>query len=217
MVPRKPAVQLSREQVASALAPFLADLSISEAHISQIQRYIGTLLSWNQSVSLTSIEDPLEIVTRHFGESIFAASLLPIRLGRLADVGSGAGFPGLPLRIVSQVLKVVLLEPNLKKCGFLNEVKGALGMDDVEVRRCRYEEYRSDREEFDFVCARALGGYRPLLRWARNVLKPQGRVVLWLGADDALMISRTSGWLWELPARIPESHKRFVLIGRREP
>jgi 16S rRNA (guanine527-N7)-methyltransferase len=215
-MPPKLGAQLSPAQIASALAPFLAASSLSEAQLAQIQTYINKLLSWNQSVSLTSIEDPLEIATRHFGESIFAASLLPIRLGRLADVGSGAGFPGLPLRILSNTLRVVLLEPNLKKCAFLNDVRGALDMDDVEVSRCRYEEYRSERDAFDFVCARALGGYRPLLRWAKNVLRPHGRVILWLGADDAAAVGRSAGWLWELPTRIPESRKRLILIGRQQ-
>ena len=217
MLPPKLGAQLSLAQIGSALAHFLADSSLSDSQLAQIQEYICKLVSWNQSVSLTSIENPLEIVTRHFGESIFAASLMPIRLGRLADVGSGAGFPGLPLRILSNTLQVVLLEPNLKKCAFLNDIKGALDMDDVEVSRCRYEEYRSDRGAFDFLCARALGGYRPLLRWAQSVLKPRGRVLLWLGADDAAAVSRTSGWLWDLPTRIPESHKRFILIGRQRP
>ena len=182
--------------------------------MAKIREYIEILTIWNQAVSLTAVNDKTEIVARHFGESIFAASAVPIHSGRLADVGSGAGFPGLPLKIVSEGLGVVLLEPNLKKCAFLNEVTGKLGLSNVEVSRSRYENYRPDGAPFEFVCSRALGGYRGLLRWARSVLAPDGRVVLWLGEEDSVLVGRTQGWSWDLPIRIPESQRRVIQVGR---
>ena len=209
----EPQAPLSLEQIALALSPFTAGVDISSAAMGKIRTYIELLTAWNQSISLTAIEDKLEIAARHFGESIFAISAVPIRSGRLADVGSGAGFPGLPLKIVSDALDVVLLEPNLKKCAFLNEVKRALALDKVDVSRSRYEDYRDGRA-FDFVCARALGDYRRLLRWAKMALAPEGRVVLWLGEEDSILLGRTRGWSWELPIRIPESSRRVIQVGR---
>jgi 16S rRNA (guanine527-N7)-methyltransferase len=205
---------LSLEQIALALSPFTAGVQISNDAMEKIRRYIELLAVWNQSVSLTAIDDKLEMVARHFGESIFAVPAIPIRSGRLADVGTGAGFPGLPLKIVRQELSVVLLEPNLKKCAFLSEVKRELALEGVEVERCRYEEYRLSGPAFDFVCARALGDYRRLLRWAKTVLAPGGRVALWIGEEDSILIGGTRGWSWDLPMRIPESSRRVIQVGR---
>ena len=209
----EPQDRLPLEQIAHALSPFAAGVHISSEALENIQAYIELLTAWNQSISLTAIDDKLEIVARHFGESIFARAAVPIRSGRLADVGSGAGFPGLPLKIVSEALDVVLLEPNLKKCAFLNEVKRALALDNVEVSRSRYEEYGTGGA-FDFVCARALGDYRRLLRWAKTALGPDGRVVLWLGEEDSILVGRTRDWSWDLPIRIPESSRRVIQVGR---
>ena len=204
---------LSLEQIAHALSPFAAGVHIPSGALERIQAYIELLTAWNRSISLTAIDDKLEVVVRHFGESIFASSAVPIRSGRLADVGSGAGFPGLPLKIVSDVLDVVLLEPNLKKSAFLNEVKRALALNHVDVSRTRYEDYNAVCR-FDFVCVRALGDYRRLLRWARTALAPNGRVVLWLGKEDSILVVRTRGWSWDLPIRIPESSRRVIQAGR---
>lgn len=213
-MPTKSREPLSLEQIALALAPFTAGVQVSSDAMEKIRRYIELLTVWNQTVSLTAINDKLEMVARHFGESLFAASAASVRSGRLADVGAGAGFPGLPLKIVCDELQVVLLEPNLKKCAFLNEVKRELGLNQVEVSRSRYEDYPSTGAGFDFVCARALGNYRHLLRWARTVLGPGGRVALWLGDEDSVLIGRTSGWSWDLPIRIPESNRRVIQVGR---
>lgn len=207
------APDLTIDQIAEALAPFGVELS--EQQLSAIQRYVSLLLNWNQSVSLTAIDDPLEIVARHFGESIFAGEFLQLNFGRLADVGTGAGFPGMALKIAFPGLSVLLLEPNLKKCAFLNEVKVALDLCGVEIDRTRFEEFRTERSLFDVVCARALGDHRRFLQWAKRAIPAGGRVVLWLGAEDALRISRTEGWVWDAPVKIPESRRRVILCGRR--
>lgn len=204
---------LSNEMIAHALGPFSRTAPTS-GQIGQIRNYVDLLVAWNQRVSLTAVDDPREIVSRHFGESIFAIEAVPIHFGRLADVGSGAGFPGLPLTIFSERLEVVLMEPNLKKSAFLNEVKAGLDLQNVEVSRSRYEDYRSEGKLFDFICARALGDYRRLLRWAGPALASDGRVVLWLGEEDSISVGRTPGWSWDVPIRMPESNKRVLQVGR---
>ena len=86
----------------------------TQEQAEKVAQYMQLLLEWNQSFSLTSVTNPSEILSRHFGESMFATSIVPIRQGRLADVGSGAGFPGLAIKIMRPELDVVLIEPNKK-------------------------------------------------------------------------------------------------------
>ena len=184
----------------------------SPAMADAIGVYAANLLRWNSKISLTTVVDPVEILKFHFGESFFAASKVPITHGRLADVGSGAGFPGLALAMLLPSLSVVLIEPNLKKTVFLSDVIRELNIENAEVWRKRTEEVDVSGE-FDFVTARALGGYDHLLRWSRAALRPGGKVVLWLGSQDAASISFESGWNWAERIPIPGSDNRKLLAG----
>ena len=204
---------LSLAEIANSLAPYIT-APLADPQLAKIAAYLKLLKKWNQTIPLTSIEDDSEIVARHFGESIFAGRFLGLGTGRLADVGSGAGFPGLPLRIVFPSVRVTLIEPNLKKCAFLREVKEVLCLESMEIARSTYENLASPPESFDFIASRALGGYRRLLQWSRQALSGDGRVILWLGVDDSTSISHLEGWRWQLPVNIPESKRRVLLIGQ---
>ncbi|PYU34905.1 MAG: 16S rRNA (guanine(527)-N(7))-methyltransferase RsmG [Acidobacteria bacterium] len=204
---------LSLDEIARALSPYIRQ-TVSGPQLMSIATYLALLKKWNQTIPLTSIGEDSEIVARHFGESMFAGSLLPMERGRLADVGSGAGFPGLPLKIAYPDLQVTLVEPNVKKCAFLREVQATLGLSGLEIVRSRYEDFGAPPASFDFVCSRALGGYKRLLQWCRGVLKPGGHVILWLGIEDSNLLTKTKGWNWELPVSIAESRRRVVLTGR---
>ena len=205
--------RLSLEEIAHVLSPYVAK-AVTDPQLVSIAQYLALLRKWNQTIPLTSIEDETEIVARHFGESLFAGSLVPLERGRLADVGSGAGFPGFPIKIAFPELQVTLLEPNVKKCAFLREAQGILGLSGVEVVRSRYENFSAEPKSFDFICARALGGYGRLLKWSKTVLNPKGYMILWLGTEDSNLLARTKGWNWGLPVSIPESRRRVVLAGR---
>ena len=207
---------LSLDEIRLILLPY-GGSALTDLQLASLAKYLELLKKWNQSIPLTSIENDTEIVARHFGESIFPASLLPMSRGRLADVGSGAGFPGLPLKIAFPELQVTLLEPNLKKCAFLREVRSTLGLSDVEVVRSRYEDLHAVPGSFDFVCSRALGGYKRLLQWCKALLKPGGQAILWLGTEDSNLLMRTKGWNWALPVKIPESRQRILLMGIPKP
>src|SRR5260370_21949693 len=98
------------------------ELSLDDIQVQQIQQYTRLLWTWNDKVNLTAIRDPLEILYRHFCESMFGAALLPVENCRLAYVGSGGGFPGIPLKIVRPALHVFLIELNFKKATCLAEV-----------------------------------------------------------------------------------------------
>ena len=178
-----------------------------------IQKYISVLLRWNEKIALTTITDPPNIVRFHFGESMFGASAVPIKEGRLADVGTGAGFPGLPLKLLLPSLDLVLVESNAKKASFLSECARELNLTGFEVNRGRFEDMKSTEHMFDYVTARALGGYSELAEWSRRRLAPSGSLVLWLGERDASETQKSSPFNWRAPVPIPGSDRRVLLIG----
>ena len=204
-------VVLTPELMTSWLAPF--GISLAAQQFQQIQKYISLLLLWNQKISLTSIENPQEIVSRHFGESFFASKFIENHRCRLADVGSGAGFPGLALKIVLPELQVSLIEQDTRKATFLNEVIRLLDLTDTRVYRTPYETLPPEFAEIDAISARAVGNHKSLLKWAAPRLSSSGRVMLWLGAEDSVRISQSSGWRWDLPHALPNSKNRILLIG----
>lgn len=198
-------------EIRAELRPY--DVDASTELCEAILRYVALLLKWNKRISLTTITDPAEVVRLHFGESLFASSAVPIRSGRLADVGSGAGFPGLALRVANPDLSVTLIESNAKKATFLSEAVRDLALDHVDVARARMDDLVSADTGFDFVTARALGQYDELLAWAKRRLSGRGRVILWLGEEDCATISGNSEWKWRDPIHIPVSRRRFLLVG----
>jgi 16S rRNA (guanine527-N7)-methyltransferase len=181
--------------------------------IERIQTYTRMLLQWNSAMNLTSVTDPVEIVRRHFGESMFASKFLPVENCRLADVGSGAGFPGLALKISRPDIHIILIESNKKKCAFLSEVAAILELVDVEVRPERFEQIRPETILSDIVTSRAVGDFKRLLLWSKRALVPRGHMMLWLGAEDSTRISTNSAWTWQPSVHIPDTQRRFVLIG----
>ena len=203
--------ELSNSQIHRLLIPYQVD---ADDHLCDgIRRYIALLLKWNQRVALTTVTDPEQIVRFHFGESIFAASAVPIRDGRLADVGSGPGFPSIPISMVNTSLNVVSIESNLKKSTFQSEVIRSLGLTNVALYRGRMEDYDPSSLRFDFISARALGMFDELLAWSRNSLSEIGNVVLWLGEADVERLNRDQTWAWLEPIKIPDSDRRFLLVG----
>src|ERR1700681_3091083 len=113
MLTKSQAPSLSQEIIQRAVHEF--GLTATEQQVIRIQRYIALLLRWNEKINLTAIREPLEILYRHFCESMHASVVVPLERGRLADVGSGGGFPGLPLKIIRPTLEVFLVESNVKK------------------------------------------------------------------------------------------------------
>jgi len=205
---------LSADAIAKALHEF--QLEATAAQIAAIQRYMTMLLVWNEKINLTAIRDPLEVLYRHFCESIFAAVTVPLQAGRVADVGSGGGFPGLALRIARPELQVILIESNVKKATFLAEVVRELGFSDTRVLVSRYEDLGEEIAPLNFVCSRALGEFDKFLSWARSERVAAEQAVLWVGGRDIEEVKRIGGWSWKEPIAIPHSLQRFLLIGVRE-
>jgi len=201
-------------------------LSLSPRQMQQLAIHFALLLQWNEKMSLTSLRRPEQVATRHFEESLFLAAVLPLeRLpaqGLLVDVGSGAGFPGLPLKVAWPQLPAILLEPNRKKAAFLKEVIRQSGLRNVTVRTERLAEaQRPDQETGQCLAGRAalatmraVGLTNDLLADLLQLLAPSGRVALFLGEKDAERLSATAAFAWGQPLAIPHSERRVLLIGR---
>jgi len=206
---------ISRNAVRELLIPF--DNSISDECIDKLIVYVDLLLRWNRKINLTSISTPEECITRHFGESFLLSRKVQLS-GRLLDIGSGAGFPGLALKLIAAHLEVVLLEPVAKKRAFLKEVARACHMGPVQVIGSRLEEFARVEEEakFDIITARAVGGLELLVPAAKGLLCPDGHLCLWLGTQQLQgILKANSGLEWMEAERIPFSQGRALLVGAR--
>src|SRR5271168_2697729 len=193
-MPTQVPAALSKETILRALGEF--QLTANDIQVLQIQQYMKLLLTWNEKINLTAIRDPLEILYRHFCESMYAAVAVPVENGRLADVGSGAGFPGIPLKIMRPGLLTFLVESNMKKATFLAEVLRNIELPDTRVLVSRYEELGEELTPLDFVCSRALGEFEPFLAWAASERVAAKQVILWIGGRDLDQARRGMDWEW---------------------
>ncbi|MCC6346290.1 MAG: 16S rRNA (guanine(527)-N(7))-methyltransferase RsmG [Nitrospirales bacterium] len=134
--------------------------------------YLQELKRWNRAYNLTGLESDRDIITKHFLDSLLYLTFIPEGSGSLADVGSGAGFPGVPLAAVRPELTVVLIEPSRKKTAFLKHLKRVLTLDNVEIVSARVEEMR-DRS-FDMAVTRALFTLGDFIKKAGHVVKKGG-------------------------------------------
>jgi 16S rRNA (guanine527-N7)-methyltransferase len=209
--------------IAHLLRPFA---ELEEAHLASISIYIDLLLKWNARVNLTAVRNPEEIVTRHFGESIFAARvLMPSACGRqsaerrerqqtVIDLGSGAGFPGLPFAMLAPAAQVTLIESNHKKAAFLNEVISALDLKNARVFSRRAEEYP---DKADLVMMRAVERFESALATAVGLVAEHGRVALMIGISQSIQARTLApGVKWEEPVPVPGGHSRVLLAGTRK-
>src|SRR6202034_2105295 len=178
---------LSSSQIEGLLRAY--GIAVPPELTAKIRAYIELLIKWNRKIALTTVTDPQEIVQFHFGESLYAASRYNFEKSRLADVGTGAGFPGLPLALAFSTLSVTLIESNLKKCAFLAETLRELAIGNAAIFSGRMESFSPGTAKFDFITARAFGQFDELRAWAKVQLSDRGKLVLWLGEEDAKEIS----------------------------
>jgi len=219
---------VERARIAELLAPFLQappgpPASLTEAQLGQVSAYLDLLLRWNARINLTAVRDPESMVTRHFGESFFAARQL---LGsqesgvrsqvslRALDLGSGAGFPGLPLKIFVPALALTLIESSQKKAAFLKEVVRRLALTGVDVFAGRAEDFPATA---DLVTLRAVERYERTLAMAARLVAPGGRLALLIGSAQAARTPKLlPDFAWPAPIAIPQASARVLLIGTNQ-
>jgi 16S rRNA (guanine527-N7)-methyltransferase len=159
----------------------LATLDLPQAELAErLLAYLELLAKWNRAFNLTAVREPAEMLSRHLLDSL---AILPwLRGGRLLDVGTGPGLPGIPLALARPELQVVLLDSNGKKTRFLRQVRLELGLDNVEVVEARVEAYAADAP-FDIITSRAFAQLRDFVALTRPLLAPGGR---WLAMKGRL-------------------------------
>jgi 16S rRNA (guanine527-N7)-methyltransferase len=213
--PTMTSIKLRKNRIAELLLPFIGPAMLSDSQLEAIQSYLDLLLRWNAKLNLTAIRNPEEVVTKHFGESLFAArQLFPVSDSRetAIDVGSGAGFPGLPLKLWSPSLVLTLIESNQRKATFLREVVRTLKLNSVSVLSERAE---SVSLTADLVTFRAVERFERILRIAFNLVNPPGRIAVLIGgAQLGLARSVLPNVRWEAPTPIPLSMNGMLLIGQ---
>ncbi len=214
---------MDADRIAALLGPFLGGTPLSPHLAAQLQAYLALLLRWNARINLTTVRDPEQVVTRHFGESLFAARVLrdagafTAQAGNaatLADVGSGAGFPGIPTKLFVPEVELTLIESQNKKATFLREVIRTLGIEGAEVFCGRAESW--DRRA-TIVTQRAVEKFERVLPTAASLVAEAGTLCLLIGAGQVQSAQRLVGSQWqfnhEIP--IPESDYRVVLMGKK--
>jgi 16S rRNA (guanine527-N7)-methyltransferase len=204
---------LSEETIRRAMKEF--QIPVDDKQILLIQRYMRILRQWNEKLNLTAIRDPLEILYRHFCECMYAAVAVPGDFGRLADIGSGAGFPGIPLKIARPEIQLFLVESNIKKGTFLAEVVRELELTEARVLISRYEELSEELAPLDYVCSRAVGEFAPFLEWASSDRLSARRTLLWIGGRDLDEVRKSPHWDWQEPISVPQSLRRYLLVGTK--
>lgn len=170
-------------------------LEANEKVLSDFQEYKELLVEWNQKMNLTGIEDEKEVFIKHFLDSISAVTKGYIQDGMsLIDVGTGAGFPGMPLRICLPKLKVTLLDSLNKRINFLQEVASKLSIDYIEFIHGRAEDFGKNedyREKFDIATARAVAGLPVLMEFCVPFIKIGGYFVCLKGPNANLELEES--------------------------
>lgn len=202
-------------RIAEMLTPFAGKDPLSAQVVDGLKLYLDLLLRWNARINLTAVRGAEQIVARHFGESLFAATLLlnqsPITL---ADVGSGAGFPGVPMKLWAPQNSVTLIESQQKKATFLREVLRTLKLDAAEVFCGRAEEWPKTA---DIVTLRAVEKFERVLPVAARLVASGGRLCLLIGGKQLTKARElvTEPFTWHDAVAIPQSDGRVVAIAVR--
>lgn len=158
------------------------NIILSDHMLEQLETYASYLKEYNEKINLTAITEHDEVFNKHFYDSLL---LMDRKLtGTLVDVGSGAGFPGVVLKIANPDLKVILIEPIKKRCIFLESLIEKLGLKDIEVINDRGEDYSiKHREEYDYVTARAVTNLNALIEICGAMVKVKGYFIALRGKD----------------------------------
>ncbi len=181
-------------------------LTLTADHEAAFDRYAAELAEWNARMNLTAIEEPDAIRVRHFLDSLTVAAALELTPGlRVIDVGSGAGFPGLPLQIVHPHLRMVLLEATGKKVAFLEHVIGVLGLVGAAALKGRAEEIgqlADHRQQYDLALARAVARLPVLLEYLLPLVRVGGRCVAMKGRTAQQELDDSGRALTQLGGRL---------------
>jgi len=186
----------------------------TDARIEAFLLYLSELKKWNRAYNLTALKTDREIIIKHFLDSLLFAKALPGNISSLADIGSGAGFPGLPIKILLPHLSIFLIEPTQKKAAFLRHICSRLQLDGIEIIDKRIEEIRDIK--VDLAVTRALFSVGEFVKKTKSILNEKGILILSKGPGlekelEGLDRSRMSIADFKLP--FEEGVRHIVTVG----
>jgi len=199
--------------IAQLLEPFI---ELDETRLCAISKYIDLLVKWNARINLTAIRGPNEMVQRHFGESFFVAKyvLAHKAVETAIDLGSGAGFPGVPFALLAPEVQVTLIESQHKKATFLRELVHLLTLKKVKIFSDRAQNYAGTA---DLVMLRAVEKFEDILPIAVCLTSDGGRIALMIGSGQVSQARKLAPKVdWSEQVHIPGGHSRELLLGIKD-
>lgn len=194
----------------------LNEFNLNESKLNQFEQYKNLLQEWSKKMNLTSITEDTEVYIKHFYDSLVLEKYLNKNI-HLADVGTGAGFPGLPIKIAREDLIVDLIEPTTKRCTFLNQVVNDLKLENVNIINKRSEDLPDKKEMYDAITSRAVASLNILLELSIPLLKVGGKMYALKGSSFNEEIKESKNALKELKCKVTNIYE-FDLpldLGRR--
>lgn len=161
------------------------EIELTKEQIEKYYNYMNLLLEWNEKINLTAIIEPREVILKHFVDSLTIAKYIKEN-EKLIDVGTGAGFPGIPLSIVKENTDIVLLDSLNKRINFLEEVKENLKLENITTIHGRAEEFgknKKERETYDIATSRAVAPLNILLEYLLPLVKVGGKAICMKGSN----------------------------------
>lgn len=197
------------KQAAALLADCCAKMGVplGEEQVRQFMAYLALLLEWNEKMNLTAITEEQEVVRKHFADSLSLCPAIGASALTVIDVGTGAGFPGLPLKIARPEIRLTLLDSLQKRIGFLEEVVTRLGLENVACVHSRAEDGGQNpayREQFDLCVSRAVAALPVLLEYCLPFVKAGGTFVALKGPDAGAEAEESQAALEKLGGRLAE-------------
>lgn len=154
----------------------------TQTQLDKLQQFYNLLIEWNKKINLTRIVNKEEVYLKHFYDSLTITKEIDLnKVDTLCDVGTGAGFPGIVLKIFYPNLKITLIDSLLKRVNYLNEIIKTLHLDNIKAIHIRGEDYY---EQFDIVTARAVANIEKLLKYTMHLVKPSGEFIAMKGNID---------------------------------
>lgn len=187
-------------------------IDFSDIQLEQFYDYMNILIEWNKFMNLTGITQPEEVITKHFIDSLTVLDKMD-KNASVIDVGTGAGFPGIPIKIAFPDTKVVLLDSLNKRIKFLNEVIEKLGLKNIETIHGRAEEYgrnKNHREKYDVAIARAVAPLNILLEYLMPFVKLNGKCLCMKGSSSEAEIKNSENAIKILGGELIKTEEFYI-------